>query len=578
MWILDSGATNHMSYDLNLFSSYHKITAHDNNTITIPDGTSVHIKHVGSVNLNHHIILQNVLHVPNFHFHLISISKLCEDLNCTISFTNNSCCIQAPSLNRPIQLGRLKKGLYYYQNDTPSTPNSTSIIASTLYSCNSAQSNINLAKLWHLRIGHAPFSVIKHVQPSLNISDYVNTCLCKICPAARQNRLPFGHSTIKSTVPFELLHIDTWGPYRNSTHNGCTLFLTIVDDYTRVTWLFLMKNKSEAVIVFQSFYAYVSTQFHIDIKGIRSDNAPDLCEGKMKIFLSSKGIIHHKTCANTPQQNGVVERKHKYLLETARALCFQSNLPIHFWGDCVLTAAYLINRMPLQSLGFVSPYEKLFKTTPDIAHLKAFGCLCFMTTSSLHRHKFDNKAHPCIFLGYPNLQKAYKVYDMVDKKNVISRDVIFYEQHFPFHFSPINNPHSTPHYPFFLPLNSTNYNHTLFAGPHSENHNTDILSSDTIPHTYSSSNLSNINTSSPIQPDNLVDISSIPVSAPTRQSNRIKQPPAYLSDYFCSHVATNNWCNIISYSQLPPMHQCFIAQVSAQDEPRSYSKAIQKQE
>ena len=128
-----------------------------------------------------------------------------------------------------------------------------------------------------------------------------------------------------------MLHIDTWGPYKNSTHNGCTLFLTIVDDFTRVTWLFLMRNKAEAVNVFQSFYAYVSTQFHSLIKGVRSDNAPDLCEGKMKVFLSSKGIIHHKTCANTPQQNGVVERKHKHLLETARALCFQSNLPIHFW-------------------------------------------------------------------------------------------------------------------------------------------------------------------------------------------------------------------------------------------------------
>ena len=201
-----------------------------------------------------------------------------------------------------------------------------------------------------------------------------------------------------------------------------------------------------------------------------------------------------------------------------------------------------------------------------------------MTTSSLNRHKFDNRAHPCIFIGYPNLQKAYKVYDMVDKKTVISRNVIFHERHFPFHFSTINNPHSTPHYPFFLPLNSTNYNNTLFANFPSGQNNPNVLSSHNISPTSSYSNPSLVVPSPQIHPDNLVDMSSISVSAPTRQSTRIKQPPAYLSDYFCSHAATNNWCNIIPYSQLPPIHKCFIAQISAQDEPRSYSEAIQKKE
>ena len=83
------------------------------------------------------------------------------------------------------------------------------------------------------------------------------------------------------------------------------------------------------------------------------------------------------SCGYTPQQNGVVERKHQHLLETARALQFQSNFSTKFWGECVLSTAYLINRMPLVPLGNMTPYEKLFGTKPDNTHLKAFGCLAF---------------------------------------------------------------------------------------------------------------------------------------------------------------------------------------------------------
>ena len=89
-----------------------------------------------------------------------------------------------------------------------------------------------------------------------------------------------------------------------------------------------------------------------------------------KLFLDqSKGIIHQTSCADTPQQNGVVERKHKHLLETARALSFQSKVPVTSWGDCVLCAAYLINRMPLSSLYNTTPYEKLHHFVPSLDHL-----------------------------------------------------------------------------------------------------------------------------------------------------------------------------------------------------------------
>ena len=339
-----------------------------------------------------------------------------------------------------------------------------------------------------------------------------------------------------------------------------------------------MKYKSDASSVFQSFYSYVFNQFNASIKSIRSDNAPDLCEGPMKIFLTSKGISHYKTCRDTPQQNGVVERKHKHLLETARALYFQSNLPIHFWGDCVLTAAYLINRMPLQTLNNISPYEKLFHTKPNLSHLRSFGCLCYVSTTTVHRHKFAPRANPCIFIGYPNLQKAYKVYDLVLKKTIVSRDVIFFEKQFPFHLQFDKQSTSSQFYPFFLPLSTKNFSSVSddsFPGIFNLNNN------------HPAQNTPGSEFSPPTSPYSSTPSSTsqaiVPYTKqqhlPLRHSTRVKNTPSYLADYVCNHASLQNsdsfLSHLINFNELSNAHKCFIAQNSPHIEPHTYSEALQ---
>ena len=114
-----------------------------------------------------------------------------------------------------------------------------------------------------------------------------------------------------------------------------------------------MKTKSEVLSLIPALYNLVLNQFNNSFKVLRSDNGPEF---NLFDFYTNKGIIHQLSCMDTPQQNSIVERKHQHLLNVARAIRFQSNVPLNLWGDCVLTATYLINRLPSPLLKNKTPF------------------------------------------------------------------------------------------------------------------------------------------------------------------------------------------------------------------------------
>jgi len=161
----------------------------------------------------------------------------------------------------------------------------------------------------------------------------------------------------KALKKFEVLHVDLWGPYKCRTYNGFQYFQTVVDDCSRATWVHLLSHKSNAFPILQVFILQMEKQFDAAVKIIRSDNGLEFQDTSALQFYKEQGIIHQTSCVERPQQNGIVERKHKHLLEVARALMIQSGLHLKLWGDGVLTAAYLINRFPTPILGYKTPFR-----------------------------------------------------------------------------------------------------------------------------------------------------------------------------------------------------------------------------
>lgn len=149
--------------------------------------------------------------------------------------------------------------------------------------------------------------------------------LCKI-----KSCYSFPTSSNKTSAVFKLIHCDLWGPYRTQSRNGARYFLTLVDDYTRSVWLFLLSTKQDVTQKITEFIATVETQFSAIVKILRSDSGTEFtC---MSNYFRSNGIIHETSCVGTPQQNGRAERKHRHILNVARSIRFQASLPVEFFG------------------------------------------------------------------------------------------------------------------------------------------------------------------------------------------------------------------------------------------------------
>lgn len=297
-------------------------------------------------------------------------------------------------------------------------------------------------------------------------------------------------------------------------------FLTIVDGYTRFTWVYLMKAKSEASQLLISFVQMVQTQFGSTVKVVRSDNG---CEFNLPSFYSSKGIIHQTTCVNTPEQNGLVERKHQHILNLARSLRIQSNVPIKFWGYCISHATYLINRLPTPVLKNKTPYKMLYEKLPDYTQLRVFGSLVHVCTPSHNRAKFDPRSVKCVFLGFPTATKGYIVTELHSGKICVSRDVVFSEHLFPFQDTTSASSSTMLKYPLPVPFSESTSVQSFQPQDHDHSITQDPDPTSQVPPDTN-------------EPSVQCQSETFQPNTSLRRSSRANRPPKHLQAYHCNNI------------------------------------------
>ena len=213
--------------------------------------------------------------------------------------------------------------------------------------------------------------------------------MCSACQAGKQvaNSHPT-KSVMSTTRPLELLHMDLFGPTTYRSIGGNSYCLVVVDDFSRYTWVFFLHDKANVFSIFKTFAKRAENEFEFKIKKIRSDNGSEFKNSRIEDHCDEKGIKHEFSAKYTPEQNGVVERKNRTLIEMARTMLSEYNVSDSFWAEAINTACHASNRLYCHRLMKKTPYELLIGRKPNISYFHIFGCKCYILRKGTRLSKF----------------------------------------------------------------------------------------------------------------------------------------------------------------------------------------------
>ena len=414
-WLIDSGCTNHMTNDKELFKELDKTAI---SKVKIGNGEFISVKGKGTVaieSLTGLKYISDVLYVPKIDQNLLSVGQLIEK-GFKVIFEDKWCLIKDA------------KGRDVFRVKMRAKSFALNLMEEEHIAFSSTTNN---AELWHKRLGHFHHAGLLYMQQHNLVKgvpwleDKLADCVA--CQYGKQVRRPFPQTAWRATHKLQLVHTDVGGPQKTPSLNGSKYYIAFIDDYTRFCWIYFLKFKSEVANVFWKYKAWVENQSGCRIQKIRSDNGKEYINDTFDKFCKEAGIEHQLTAPYTPQQNGVSERKNRSIMEMTRCMLHEKELPKKLWAEAANTAVFLLNRLPTRVLQKKTPFEAWFGYKPDLQSLKTFGCLCFSYVPQVKRDKLDKKAEPGVFIGYSSSSKAYRIFQPHNGKILVSRDVKFME-------------------------------------------------------------------------------------------------------------------------------------------------------
>jgi transposase InsO family protein len=324
--------------------------------IEVPNGISVS-----------QLRLTEVLFSPDVGYTLVSIGCL-DELGFSITFANGTCTIRDPADDVVGQIPKSKRGLYCVVHEREAG------------TANSAIETITVMEL-HRRMGHISPSVTRRLAENGLVSGIKfdlssdEPTFCELCVYAKATRKPIAKECEGERAKefAEEVHTDLWGPAPVDTFGGRKYYISFTDDKTRLTYLHLLRQKSEAFTAYKDFESWCRTQHDARVKVLHSDRGGEYLGKEFVMHLKAAGTKQKLTVHDTPQHNSVAERLNRTLLEKVRAMLHESGLPKALWGEAVRHTVWLKNRTPTKALDGGTPLEAATGKKPDLSRVRPWG-------------------------------------------------------------------------------------------------------------------------------------------------------------------------------------------------------------
>lgn len=457
-WLLDSGASVHITNDLSSLIDYVKYEA--TQSVQFGNGAQLPAAGTGTVQLYLNTVpgvpcvtveLRNVWYVPESTFNFISVRKATQAGILVSMHEAGADLIQDGFTIATADVG--PDGLYYVYPDfvscnpvtspPPQKPASYRSSMTTPASAAVVTESTAKAQLWHERYAHTScnsLSKLPAIVTGLDVdaAEFKAAAAqpCEGCIMAKQTKnyaSPMISSAPPVTRPLELLHTDVCGPFSPASVGQAKYILTVLDDFSAFGEVIPMLYKGDSAKALMQIIQRWETELSSKVKVVRSDRGGEYTSGQLQAFFSSKGIQHQLTAPYSPEQNGKSERLNRTLEDRVRAMLYTSGMPANLWAEAMCTAAHIRNLAPVTSHA-VTPWERFRGVKPDVEHLKIFGSTAYaLIPSQLRGSKIKPVSQKGHFVGYDSQSKAYRVWIPPTRmfpqgKLIISKDVKVVEQ------------------------------------------------------------------------------------------------------------------------------------------------------
>jgi hypothetical protein len=424
-WLVDSGATDHMSPNRELLTNYR--TLKHPLDIAIGDGTKYAAVGKGDVQLegpHGAIILNGVLHVPGLIVNLVSVLAA-QSWKVAVLFAEEGgvrIMKDGRTLMTASQHGCVN-GLYVLDTSAAGTDGFAAVVRAN-------------AELWHRRFGHKGYDSLAKMQRKGMVEGMEPTAaefvakkdeLCRPCVLGKHVRTPFRTSDSRSSRPMQLLHMDLMGPLKRPTPEGFQYVLTVTEDYSKLSQVSLMKTKDAAHNNVLNSMARLENMCGERTQAVRTDRGGEFINKALDIAYKERGIAREPTAPYSPQSNGVAERLNRTLEESARAMLVDAGMngDSAHWGSAIELANYIRNRSVAVGAPAGTPWESFTGKKPDVSNLRVFGAQAIVQVPKERRKKMDPTSQEGIMMGFAEGGACYKI--LVKGKIVISKQVKFFE-------------------------------------------------------------------------------------------------------------------------------------------------------